>query len=100
MQHLPPPQWEAWVKFRKTERSNKVVKEDLRKACLEFDAAFLKGKAWMNSPAWVTVSNQFRGMARAVSKLQVRLQSLYCIAFLFCYSWMCAGVSQSLTKVL
>jgi hypothetical protein len=31
----------------------------------------VKGKLWMNSPDWVTVSNQFRAMALAVSKLQV-----------------------------
>ena len=69
------------MSFRKTSRSNKTVKEDLRKACMEFDAAFVKGKAWMNSPVWVTVSNQFRGMARAVSKLQVRWKSHHWLPF-------------------
>ena len=53
------------------DKSNKVVKEDLRRSCQEFDVAFVKGKLWMNSPDWVTVSNQFRAMALAVSKLQV-----------------------------
>lgn len=46
--------------------------EDVRQSCHEFEAALVKGKAWLNSLQWVTVGNRFKAMASALAKLQVR----------------------------
>jgi len=37
---LPDPEFRSSLNFRKLEKSNKVVKEDLRKSSQEFEAAF------------------------------------------------------------
>ena len=47
---LPSPDFMSWVTFRKLEKSNKIMKEDLRKLVQEFEAAFSKGKAWLWTP--------------------------------------------------
>ena len=52
-------------------RSNKVVKPDVIQACQELEAAFIKGRAWVNTPSWVTVTNHFRAMSTCLCKLQV-----------------------------
>ena len=57
------------MKFRRTKRSNKAVHEDVRQSCHEFEAALVKGKAWLNSLQWVTVGNRFKAMASAMAKL-------------------------------
>jgi hypothetical protein len=68
---LPDPEFTPWLRFRKTEKSNKILKEDLRKSCQEFEAAFCKGNHWLKSPNWASVLNKFKNMANAVYKLQV-----------------------------
>ncbi len=76
---LPPPEWEAWCNFRKVDKSNKTVRDDVRKACFHLDTAFMKGKAWINKVEWVRVTGQFRAMQNALNKLQV---GPCCFAFL------------------
>ncbi len=49
---LPEPEFKRWLLYRKMERSNKVVKEDLKKSCQEFEAGINKGKAWLKYRAW------------------------------------------------
>jgi hypothetical protein len=68
---LPPPEWEAWCNFRKMDKSNKTVRDDVRKACFHLDTAFMKGKAWINKLEWVRVIGQFKAMQNALDKLQV-----------------------------
>ena len=68
---LPDQEFKPWLSFRKTEKSNKQVKEDLRKSSQEFEAAFNKGKHWLKSPGWDSVLKKLTAMANAVYKLQV-----------------------------
>ena len=51
----PDPDLKPWFCFRKVEKSNKTVKEDLRKSSQEFEAAFNKGKAWLRTPVWAPI---------------------------------------------
>ena len=64
---LPDPEFKPWLRFRKTEKSNKTLKE----SCQEFEAAFCKGKHWLKSLDWASVLNKLQNMANAVYKLQV-----------------------------
>ena len=68
---LPSPEFMSWVTFRKLEKSNKIVKEDLRKSVQEFEAAFSKGKAWLRTPQWASTFKSLQAMSNAVYKLQV-----------------------------
>jgi hypothetical protein len=68
---LPPQEWEAWFNFRKTEHTNKTIKEDIRKACQEFDAALFNGKAWINKTQWRKVAGHFKAVSEALGNLQV-----------------------------
>ncbi len=49
---IPEPEYKQWLQYRKMERSNKIVKEDLRKSCQEFEVGINKGKAWLKDRAW------------------------------------------------
>ena len=69
---LPAPEFKSWLQYRKLERSNKLVKEDLRKACQELEAAICKGKVWSKDRAWAFQLKQLQTMSNAVFKLQVR----------------------------
>ena len=68
---LPPPEWEKWVQFRKTEKSNKTIKEDIKLACTELDAAFLKGKTWLRKRDWLEIAGRLTAMSKALERLQV-----------------------------
>ena len=68
---LPPPEWESWLGFRKTEKSNKRVVGDAKRACMELEAAFVKGKNWINKVEWVGVTDRFRALANCLAKLEV-----------------------------
>ena len=70
---LPDPQFKAWLQYRKMERFNKLVKEDLKKACREFEAGISKGKAWLKDRAWAFQFKKLQAMSNAVFKLQVRI---------------------------
>jgi hypothetical protein len=60
------------------ERSNKVVKEDLKKSCQEFEAGINKGKAWLKDRAWAFQLKKLQAMSNAVYILQVRNILCYC----------------------
>jgi hypothetical protein len=54
------------------ERSNKLVKEDLRKACQELEAGINKGKAWLKDRAWAFQLKKLQVVSNAVYKLHVK----------------------------
>ena len=74
--HSIDPELRSWLKFRKVERSNKTVKEDLRKTCQEFDAAFSKGRPWLQTSVWASELKRLKAFSDAVFKLQVLIFNL------------------------
>ena len=69
---LPDLEFKAWLQYRKMQRSNKLVRDDLRKDCQELEAGISKGKAWLKDRAWVFQFKKFQTMSNAIFKLQVR----------------------------
>jgi len=49
---FPELEYKQWLQYRKMERSNTVVKEDLMNSCQEFEAGINNGKAWLKDRAW------------------------------------------------
>ena len=77
---IPPAEWEKWMSFKKTDKCNKVIRDDVKQACLQLDAAFVKGKAWLRKPQWLEVFGRLKAMSNALEKLQVRV-FICCLKF-------------------
>lgn len=80
-QLLPPPEWEKWFSFRKTDKSNKVIRDDVKNAVCELDAALTKGRAWLRKDKWRLLYGRLNTMRTALEKLQVSRLFNCCLKF-------------------